>query len=227
MNFRKIILRTVSVILSSFGILLSLLAMCLRTLIPSVFVSWSKPPLNTGENSQRTIVRRVKRPVPGPVASPPPSSPQSTRSNNIMHSSIVDGAVPQSHARVDSLPSTMELPIQRFNRGEVPEAHKVFKRHTLSVSPSFNACRTIASSKQRLTHLKGRNSTGSFYQTPLKNPDPPLRTQPYAAPYFFPAPGTPEAIDYVAKTREELLQPSGFMHTSAFTLKRNKRINEG
>ncbi|KAG1839223.1 hypothetical protein DFJ58DRAFT_812842 [Suillus subalutaceus] len=218
MNFRKIILKTVGVMLSSFGILLSLLAMSIQTLIPSVFVFW-------------TIARRVKRPVPGPVASPAPSSPLSTRSNNIMHSSIVDGEVPQSHARVDLPASPMpatELPVQRSNRGEVSEAHKVFKRHSLSVSPSFNACRTIASSKQRLTHLKGRNSTGSFYQSrPSKNPDPPLRTQPYAAPYFFPAPGTPEAIDYVTKTREELLQPSGFMHTSAFTLKRNKRTYEG
>ncbi|KAG1784216.1 hypothetical protein EV702DRAFT_1058093 [Suillus placidus] len=220
MNFWKFILRTVSVVLSSFGILLSLLAIFVRTLVPSVFVSWPKPPPDTSEYSQRTIACRVKRPVPGPVASPASSSLlESTKSNNTIHSNMVDGAVPQSHARVDSPMPATELSIQRFNRSEVLEAHKIFKRHTLSVCPSFNVCRTIASPKQRSTHLKGRSSTGSFSHS-LKNPNPPLRTQPYAAPYFFPAPGTPEAIGYVTKTREELLRPS----TDAFTLKKkNKR----
>lgn len=223
MNFRKAILRTVSVVLSSFGLLLSLLAIFIRKLIPSQ--RGSKPPPDAGENSQRTIALRVKRPVPGPVASSTSSSLRSTRSNNIMHSSVVDEAVSQIHASVDLPTSPMpatELPIQRSHRGGVLKAHNIFKRHTLSVSPSFDACRMMASSKQRSTHLKNRNSMGSF-SCPLKNPDPPLRTQPYAAPYFFPAPGSPEAIDYVTKTREELLQTSGFMHTNAFTLKRNKR----
>lgn len=212
-------------VLSSLGILLSLLAMFIRTLVPSVSRRvWSKPPPNAGVNSRRTIARRFQRPITGPAASPASSPLQSTRSNNIIRSSIVDGAVSQSHAHVDVPASPMlatESPIQRSNRGDVSEARKVFKRHTLSVS-SFNACRTIVSPKQRLTHLKGRNSMGSL-SSPLKNPDPPLRTQPYAAPYFFPAPGTPEAIDYVTKTREELLRPSGFMHTSS---KRNKRTYE-
>lgn len=220
MNLRKIILRTVSVVLSSLGILLSLLAMFIQTLVPSVSrMVWSKPPPNARENSQRTISRCFKRPITEPAASPASSPLQSTRSNNLIRSSIVDGAVPQSHADADVPASPMhttESPIQRSNRGEVSEAHKVFKRHTLSVS-SFNACRAMVSPKQRLMHLKGRNSMGSL--SSLKNPDPPLRTQPYAAPYFFPAPGTPEAIDYVTKTREELLRPSGFMHTS---FKRNK-----
>jgi hypothetical protein len=34
-------------------------------------------------------------------------------------------------------------------------------------------------------------------------PAPPLRTQPYAAPYFFPSPASPEATDYVRLLREE------------------------
>lgn len=225
MNFRKSILRTVSVVLSGLGILLSLLAIFVRTLVPSVFVSqraWPKPLPDTGEYSQRTIACRVKRPVPGPVASPASSSLLESTKSNTIHSNMVDGAVPQSHARADSPASPMpatELSIQRSNRSEVLEAHKVFKRHTLSFSPSFNVYRTIVSPKQRSTHLKGRSSTGSFSYS-LKNPNPPLRTQPYAAPYFFPAPGTPEAIDYVTKTREELLRPS----TDAFTLKKNKRM---
>ncbi|KAG2159600.1 uncharacterized protein EDB93DRAFT_1111095 [Suillus bovinus] len=213
MNFRKIILRMVSVVVSSFGILLSLLAIFIQTLLPSQW-TWSRPPPDAG---QRTIARRIKRPVPRPIASPTSSSIRSTRSNNTIHSSMVDGVVPQGHARVEPLASTMpatKLPIQRSSRGEVSEARKVFKRHTLSASLPFNVCRTLASPKQRSTHLKGRNSTGSFSR-PLKIPDPPLRTQPYAAPYFFPAPGTPEAIDYVTKTREELLRPSGFMQTNA------------
>ncbi|KAF7965041.1 hypothetical protein HWV62_841 [Athelia sp. TMB] len=32
---------------------------------------------------------------------------------------------------------------------------------------------------------------------------PPARTQPYAAPYYFPPPGSPEAVDYVRRAREE------------------------
>ncbi|KAG1766403.1 hypothetical protein EDD22DRAFT_950537 [Suillus occidentalis] len=218
MNIRKIILRTVSVVLSSFGILMSLLAIFIRALIPSVIVSqraWFKPPPDTIDHSRRTITRRVKRPGPVVSESLASSSLQSTKSSN-----MVDGAVPQSHAPASPMPAT-ELHLERSNRGEVSKAHKVFKRHTHSVSSSFNACRTLASPKLR---LKGRNSTGSI-SFPLKNPDPPLRTQPYTAPYFFPAPGTPEAIDYVMKTREELLRPSGFMHTHVFTLKRNKKVD--
>lgn len=218
MNVRKIILSTVTVVLSSFGILLSLLAIFIRALIPSVIASqrvWSKPPPDTIDHSRRTIAHRVKRPRPVVSES---SAPSPLQSSGIMHSSMVDGAVPQSHAPASPMPAT-ELDIQRDNPSEISKAHKVLKRHTLSVSSSFNACRTLASPKLR---LKGRNSTGSL-SFPLKNPDPPLRTQPYTAPYFFPAPGTPEAIDYVTKTREELLRPAGFMHTHVFTLKRNKK----
>lgn len=202
---------------------MSLLAIFIRALMPSAIVSqraWCKPLPDAIDHSRRTIARRVKRPGP-PVSESSASSPlQSIKSSSIMHSSMVDGAVPQSHAPASPMPAT-ELHIQRSDRGEVSKAHKVFKRHTLSVSSSFNACRTLGSPKLR---LKGRNSTGSI-SFPLKNPDPPLRTQPYTAPYFFPAPGTPEAIDYVTKTREELLRPSGFMHTHVFTLKRNKKVD--
>jgi hypothetical protein len=175
------------VVLSSFGLLLvrsncskvgamlmniftghqSLLAIFIRKLIPSQ--RGSKPPPDAGENSQRTIALRVKRPVPGPVASSTSSSLRSTRSNNIMHSSVVDEAVSQIHASVDLPTSPMpatELPIQRSHRG-VLKAHNIFKRHTLSVSPSFDACRMMASSKQRSTHLKNRNSMGSFCKSGL------------------------------------------------------------
>ncbi|KAG1908358.1 uncharacterized protein F5891DRAFT_992683 [Suillus fuscotomentosus] len=223
MNFRKTILRTVSVVLSSFGILLSVLAIFIQTLLPSHWQwAWSKPPPYAGGKSRRTIIaRRVKRPVPRPVASPTSSFLRSTRSHETIRSSMVDRAVPQSHAHVDlpaSLMPATKLPIQRSSHGEVSKAHRIFKRHTLPASLFVNSCRTIASLKQRSTHLKGRNSTGSFSSS-VKIPDPPLRTQPYAAPYFFPVPGTLEAIDYVAKTREELLRPSEFMQANT----RNKR----
>ncbi|EIN13852.1 hypothetical protein PUNSTDRAFT_140295 [Punctularia strigosozonata HHB-11173 SS5] len=38
------------------------------------------------------------------------------------------------------------------------------------------------------------------------SPKPTPRTQPYAAPYFFPSPGSPEATDYVRRVREERRQ---------------------
>ncbi|KAG1757834.1 hypothetical protein EDB19DRAFT_68599 [Suillus lakei] len=225
MNIRNVILRTVSVVLSSFGILLSLLAIFIQTLVPSAQRAWSRLP---GQNSRRTTARSIKRPVSEPIASSTSSSLQSTESNNFTHSNILNGTEPQSHVRVrepaSPVPAT-EQHIQRSHHAEVLEAHKITKRHTLSVSPSFSACRRIASPKPTLGHLRGRNSIGSFSR-PLKTPnhtsDSPLRTQPYAAPYFFPTPGSPDAIDYVMKTREELLRPSGFMQT--FTRKRNKSL---
>ncbi|KIK48362.1 hypothetical protein CY34DRAFT_798181 [Suillus luteus UH-Slu-Lm8-n1] len=161
MNIRKIILRTVSVVLSSFGILMSLLAIFIRALLPSAIVSqraWCKSPPDTIDHSRRTIVRRVKRPGPIVSESSASSPPQSTKSSSVMHGSMGDGAIPQSHAPASPMPAT-ELHLERSNRGEVSKAHKVFKRHTLSVSSSLNACRTLASPKLR---LKGRNSTGSI-----------------------------------------------------------------
>lgn len=223
MDVRKVILRTASMLLSSIGLLLSLLAIFIRTLVPSAFLS-PKPPPEAAGNTSRPIARRLKRSISISLTS---SSPQSTKSNSIMHSSMV---VPRRHTFVDELAPPVpakESHTQRSNPIRVSEAHKIRKRHTFSVSLSSDACRIIASPKQTTLRLKGRNSIGSFCR-PLKNPnhtsDPPLRTQPYAAPYFFPAPGTPEAIDYVTKTREEL-RPSGFTHD--FICKRNKRSSEG
>lgn len=150
----------------------SVLAIFIQTLLPSHWQwAWSKPPPYAGGKSRRTIIaRRVKRPVPRPVASPTSSFLRSTRSHETIRSSMVDGAVPQSHARVDlpaSLMPATKLPIQRTSHGEVSKAHRIFKRHTLPASPSVNSCRTIASLKQRSTHLKGRNSTGSFCKSGL------------------------------------------------------------
>ncbi|KDQ63139.1 hypothetical protein JAAARDRAFT_53366 [Jaapia argillacea MUCL 33604] len=39
--------------------------------------------------------------------------------------------------------------------------------------------------------------------SPPKPPPPPARTHPYEAPYFFPQPGSPEAIDYARRVQQE------------------------
>lgn len=76
----------------------------------------------------------------------------------------------------------------------------------------------IASSKSRWhpTRRKSKNFSPTLPKISLpcpvsaapllSSPPPPpqrTRTQPYEAPYFFPAPGSPEAVDYVRRIREE------------------------
>ncbi|KAG0702744.1 hypothetical protein DFH29DRAFT_920212 [Suillus ampliporus] len=227
MDVRKVILTTASVVLSSCGILLSLLAICIRTLVPSYVkalvskMTRSKPPPQAARNSPRQIAHNFQR-----SPSSASSSPRLANSNNIMKNSVVDEVVPQSHVCVDEPTSPVPVTESRSNLIEVLEVHKFSKRHSLSISPPFNVRWTKASRAPKETRLKVRSSTGSLPKFSTKSAkhssDPPLRTQPYAAPYFFPAPGSPEAIDYVTKMREELLRSprtSGFIHRSAFTRK--------
>lgn len=73
----------------------------------------------------------------------------------------------------------------------------------------------IGNSKSRWksTRQKAKNCSPSPLKISLPCPpsslsSPPLppprsRTQPYEAPYFFPTPGSPEAVDYVRRMREE------------------------
>ena len=66
----------------------------------------------------------------------------------------------------------------------------------------------------------------SITRPPIPQPLPsrprqgPTRTRPYEAPYFFPTPGSPEAIGYVEKVREE--RRSVFAHPDTMFV-RNKR----
>ena len=66
----------------------------------------------------------------------------------------------------------------------------------------------------------------SITRSPVLRPPPtparqgPVRTRPYEAPYFFPTPGSPEAIGYMDKVREE--RRSVFVYPDAM-LVRNKK----
>ncbi|KIJ65070.1 hypothetical protein HYDPIDRAFT_110966 [Hydnomerulius pinastri MD-312] len=62
----------------------------------------------------------------------------------------------------------------------------------------------------------------------LHTTDPPPRTDPYNAPYYFPAPGTPEAVDYVRKIREEQLRsPVKTSFTFKFSKGHKRNSGEG
>jgi len=82
-----------------------------------------------------------------------------------------------------------------------------------------------SSPKRSIFHRRSTSSldgTSSKRKTLLlkKNkspPPPPQRTLPYTAPYFFPVPGSPEAVGYARKTRENQIALSHEMpitHTS-------------
>ncbi|OJA12347.1 hypothetical protein AZE42_02776 [Rhizopogon vesiculosus] len=213
MDAWKVFLRAVTVVLSSIGIVLSLLAIFIRTLMPSyakASAMLSKPlPPTTGVLRGR-IAQPLQRSHSVPVLA---SYPHSDISKNIMRNSIVDEAVPHVH----SPKLVTESRTHRSNRIEVStEIHQVLRGLPVLISPSVKI--VSGASKQPPAVLRGKSSVGSLLMfstrdslCPRKNPsdpsNPPLRTQPYAAPYFFPAPGTPEAIDYVRKTRAELLRP--------------------
>ncbi|GBE77630.1 hypothetical protein SCP_0105100 [Sparassis crispa] len=49
--------------------------------------------------------------------------------------------------------------------------------------------------------LRKHNSLSSAQHTSTPRPPPPLRTDPYQAPYFFPTPASPEAADYIHQVR--------------------------
>lgn len=67
------------------------------------------------------------------------------------------------------------------------------RKQTLPAEPSTPPC------PSRSRSPKARKPTAL--------PLPPARTQPYEAPYFFPSPGSPEAVDYVRRAREGQLSP--------------------
>ncbi|OAX40894.1 hypothetical protein K503DRAFT_864296 [Rhizopogon vinicolor AM-OR11-026] len=214
MDAWKVFLRAVTVVLSSIGIVLSLLAIFIRTLMPpyakaSAMLSKSLPP--TAGVPRGRIAHPLQRSHSVPALA---SYPHSDISKNIMRNSIVDEGVPHVH----SPELVTESRTHRSNRIEVStEIHQVLRGLPVLISPSIKI--VSGASKQPPALLRGKSSVGSLLMfftpeatlCPRKNPsdpsDPPLRTQPYAAPYFFPAPGTPEAVDYVKKTRAELLRP--------------------
>lgn len=73
-----------------------------------------------------------------------------------------------------------------------------------------------------VTHEEPVTITRPPVSQPLSNRprQGPSRTRPYEAPYFFPTPGSPEAIGYVEKVREE--RRSALTHPDTMHL-RNKR----
>lgn len=58
-------------------------------------------------------------------------------------------------------------------------------------------------------------------QPPTPARQGPVRTRPYEAPYFFPSPGSPEAIGYVDRVREE--RRSVFVQPDAMLVRGKKR----
>lgn len=67
-------------------------------------------------------------------------------------------------------------------------------KEKLTRSPTFNSHNLCPKAAIRASRAKS-----------LERPSAPVaRTNPYEAPYFFPAPGSPEAVGYVDRAREDL-----------------------
>jgi hypothetical protein len=86
--------------------------------------------------------------------------------------------------------------------------------------PSYSEYCLTSDAASKFKFQRRQDSTSAETTDILKAPTgsfqlPRARTQPYEAPYFFPIPGSPEAVDYIRKTREEKITSRPFHRHSA------------